>query len=95
MFPLTVILAVACYRFDPGIWRYGLPIAALGGLIAAFHTLQYFGLIPQSIEPCGSGPSCAGVDMTIFGAIPIPILSLGAFTAIAVLLILLRQRRAT
>ena len=28
MFPLAVILAVACYRSDAGIWRYALPVAA-------------------------------------------------------------------
>lgn len=95
MFPLAVILAVACYRSDAGIWRYALPVAALGGLIAAFHTLQYLGLIPQAIEPCETGPSCTSADMTILGGVPIPILSLGAFTAIAVLLLLLRQRLAT
>lgn len=94
MFPLAVILAVACYRSDAGVWCYALPVATLGGLIAAFHTLQYFGLIPQAIEPCGSGPSCTGADMTILGAIPIPALSLVAFTAIAILLLLVRQRLA-
>jgi len=94
MFPLAVILAVACYRSDAGIWRYALPVAVLGALIAAFHTLQYLGLVSQAIVPCGSGPSCTGADMTFLGAIPIPALSLGAFTVIAILLLLLRQRLA-
>ena len=37
MFPLAVILAIACYRSDTGIWRYALPVAVPGGLIAAFR----------------------------------------------------------
>ena len=92
MFPLAVILTVACWRSDAGIWRYAVPLAALGVFIAAFHSLQYLGLISQTIEPCGTGPSCGGADMTILGGIPIPILSLGAFAAIVVLLLFLHRR---
>jgi disulfide bond formation protein DsbB len=92
MFPLAVILAVATFRDDPGVWRYALPLAALGGLVAAYHTLLYIGVIPQEIVPCGQGPSCSSADMTILGGLPIPFLSLAAFTGIAILLILVRRR---
>lgn len=94
MFPLAVVLAVACARSDGGVWRYALPLAALGWLVAAFHSAQYVGLVPQAIEPCGIGPSCTGADMTILGTIPIPFLSLGAFTAIAALMFPLARRHA-
>ncbi|NBJ12792.1 disulfide bond formation protein B [Microvirga sp. SYSU G3D207] len=86
MFPLAVILAVATFREDTGIWRYALPIAGLGWLIAAFHSLLYAGITPEAIKPCGQGPSCSSADMTVLG-LPLPYLSLAAFTAIAVLLI--------
>ena len=92
MFPLAVVLAVACARSEAGAWRYALPLAALGWTVAAFHSAQYVGLVPQAIEPCGFGPSCTGADMTILGTIPIPFLSLGAFTAISALLIMLARR---
>lgn len=92
MFPLAVILAVATFRDDPGVWRYALPLAALGWLVAAYHTLLYIGVIPEGIEPCGQGPSCSSADMTILGGLPIPILSLAAFTGIAILLLLARRR---
>jgi len=91
MFPLAVILAVACFRSDGGVWRYALPLAGFGGLIAGFHVLQYVGLVPQAIQPCGAGPSCASADMTILGGVPIPVLSFLAFAAIAVLLLLARR----
>jgi len=94
MFPLAVILAVACFRSDGAVWRYALPLAGLGGLVAGFHVLQYVGLIPQAIQPCGAGPSCTGADMTILGGLPIPILSLLAFAAIAALLLLVRRSPA-
>lgn len=95
MFPLAVILAIACLRSDVGIWRYALPLALLGWLIAAFHMLQYVGVIPAALTPCtAGGPSCAGEGMTILGVVPIPALSLFAFTAVAVLLTLTARRSA-
>ena len=92
MFPLAIILAVASFRCDPGIWRYALPIAAAGWLIAAFHTLLYIGVIPKTIEPCGQGPACSSADMTILGGLPLPFLSLAAFTGISALLVLAHRR---
>ncbi len=92
MFPLALILAVACYTSDTGVWRYALPLAASGWLIALYHCLLYFGVIPDSIKPCGAGPSCSSAEMTILGDIPLPLLSLLAFTLISVLLMLIRRR---
>ena len=57
-----------------------------------YHNLLYFDLIEQAIVPCGQGPSCSGAGMTLFGAVPIPLLSLGAFTAIVLLMLLLQKR---
>ena len=86
MFPLAVILAVACFRSDFGVWRYALPVAAIGWAIAAYHTLLYFGIITQAVEPCGAGPSCSGAGMTILGWLPLPLISVVAFTAVAIFL---------
>jgi disulfide bond formation protein DsbB len=93
MFPLAIILAVACFRSDPGVWRYALPLAVIGLLIAAFHMLQYVGIIPAALTPCtAGGPSCSGEAMTILGGLPIPALSVVAFTAISIFLSLIGQR---
>jgi disulfide bond formation protein DsbB len=92
MFPLVIILAVASFNGDCGGWRYGLPLTAIGALIAGFHSLTYAGLLPTAIQPCGEGPSCSSADMTIFGGLPLPYLSLVAFLGIAALLILARRR---
>ena len=91
MFPLAVVLGVACFRSDPDIWRYGLPLAAIGGAFAAYHTLLVAGIIPTPLVPCGEGISCTSEDMMIFRVVPIPLLSTGAFAAIAVLLLLARK----
>lgn len=92
MFPLAVILAVASFRGDADVWRYGLPLAVIGALIAGFHSLTYAGILPAAIVPCGDGPSCSGANMTIAGMVPLPYLSLVAFLGIAILLILARRR---
>lgn len=91
MFPLAVVLGVACFRSDAGIWRYALPLAVFGWAFAAYHTLLVAGVIPQALEPCGAGTSCTSDDMMIFRVVPIPLLSVGAFSAIAVLLWLIRK----
>ncbi|WP_068827098.1 disulfide bond formation protein B [Pseudomonas sp. BMS12] len=95
MFPLAVILAVACYRSDFAVWCYALPLAGIGALLALGHSLLYAGLIPQRIQPCSAtGPSCSDANMTILGGIPLPLLALGAFVAIAILLLIIRRRNA-
>lgn len=92
MFPLVIILGVACYLSDAGVWRYALPVAVAGLLVALYHNLLYFRVIPEAIKPCGMGPSCSGADMTVLGSLPLPLLSLGVFSLIAVLLLLVRGR---
>lgn len=95
MFPLAILLAVASYRGDEGAWLYALPLAAIGMAIAGFHSLLYAGFVPEGIQPCSQGPSCASADMTIFGMLPLPYLSLAAFLAIAVALIGSRPKAAS
>jgi len=91
MFPLAVILGAACYLSDAAVWRYALPLTAFGWIISAYHTLLVAGVIPKAIEPCGAGPSCTSADMMVLGAIPVPVLSLGAFSTIIILLLLIRK----
>ena len=84
MFPLAVILGVACMRGDLRVWTYALPLALAGVAIAAYHSGLYLGLIPEPIEPCSrTGPSCTDAAMTIGGLVPLPVLSLLAFTLVA------------
>lgn len=92
MFPLAVIIGIACFRDDSGVWRYALPLASGGGIAALWHNLLYFGAIPQAIVPCGQGPSCTSADMAVLGGVPLPLLSLGAFCTIALLLLLTKVK---
>lgn len=92
MFPLSIVLGVATLRTEAAAWLYALPLAVGGALVAGFHSLLYLGLIPERIAPCSQGVSCTSADMTILGALPLPVLALVAFCAIAALLLLARSR---
>ncbi len=91
MFPLAVILGVAAWRADHSVWRYAAPLAAVGGVIAVYHSLLYAGVVPAPILPCtAAGPSCTDDAMLVFG-LPIPLLSALTFGTILMLLLQLRR----
>lgn len=94
MFPLTIVLAVAAFRADGEIWRYALPLATMGWIVAGYHVLIYFNAIPQPITPCMADLSCSGDAMALFGSIPIPLLSFLCFSAIMASLDFARRRRS-
>lgn len=91
MFPLVWVLGLACYRADYGSWRYALPLALVGSGFAGYHTLLYWRVIEPEIVPCSAEASCSGAGMTIFGFMPLPFLSLIAFTLIVVSLLFVRH----
>jgi disulfide bond formation protein DsbB len=95
MFPLAVILGVAAFRCDPTVWRYALPLTGFGALIALYHSLLYGGLITEALAPCRQGASCTSADMTVFGQLPLPMLSLGSFLGIAILTLIAQRRTRT
>lgn len=93
MFPLALMLGVAAYRGDLAVWRYSLPLSAIGLCIATYHSLMYAGVLPSPIVPCSAGPSCSGDGMVVLG-LPLPFLSAVAFAAITVILVPFTRRPA-
>jgi disulfide bond formation protein DsbB len=92
MFPLVLLLPLGLFPFDPRIVRYALPLALAGGAIAAFQMLLVIGVIPEAIRPCSQGVPCAELQISWFGFVSIPLLSLAAFVTICVLLFAARSR---
>ncbi len=92
MYPLVVVLAVGLLPFDAKVVRYALPLTVAGWLTAAYHTLLYEGIIPESMAPCSKGVSCSEEYIELLGFLSIPVLSLLTFTAILAALLLLRKR---
>ena len=92
MFPLAIVLGMACFSDDRRGAVYALPLAVGGLLMAAYHTLLVAGLIPKSWIPCSAGVSCANQKLEILNGIQIPWLSLVAFFTITLLLTLFLRR---
>ena len=87
MFPIAIILGIACFADDRQGAVYAL-VLALGGLaMAGYHTLLVAGLVPKSWVPCSAGVSCADQKLEILNGVQIPWLSLAAFMALAFLLL--------
>ena len=95
MFPLAVILGVGVFWADARCIRYALPLAWAGWGVAVYHCLIFWGLVAEGLVPCGKGSSCADADLQVAGFVPIPLLSLIAFTGIVALLWFAERRTKT
>lgn len=92
MFPLVVVLGIGLLDSDARSLRYALPLACAGWGIALYHGLLFWGVVSPDLVPCGEGSSCADVKQVVAGLVPIPALSLTAFTAILGLLWVANKR---
>jgi len=92
MFPLAMILLVGLFPLDKKIIRYALPFALLGIGFTIYHILLFYGFIPEGLKPCTQGIPCDDDSMVLFGFLPIPWLSLAAFSGITALLISAKSR---
>ncbi|VAW50055.1 Oxidoreductase, phage-associated [hydrothermal vent metagenome] len=91
LFPLAIILFVGLFPLDKNAVRYALPLAIIGLLFTVYHCLLFYGLIPETMQPCSQGVSCSDDSMILFGFLPIPLLSLAAFSSIIFLLLKVRK----
>jgi len=92
MFPLVIILLVGLFPFDKSVVKYALPLASAGSFFAFYHNLLYYGIIPESVQPCSQGVSCTEVYIDLFGFLTIQMLSLISFSTIVALLVILKRR---
>ncbi|CUB06726.1 MULTISPECIES: disulfide bond formation protein B [Marinomonas] len=92
IYPLAVLFLVALFPLDKRVVRYTLPLAVIGWGFAVYHYLVYSGYIPESLQPCSQGVSCAEINLELFGFITIPMLSILAYSAIIALLLIFRKR---
>lgn len=92
MYPLVMVTTIGLLWRDPGSLRYAWPLAVGGLIIAVYHNLLYYHLIPESITPCTTGVSCTSRQIEWLGFITIPLMSLTAFTLIAASLFVCQRR---
>jgi disulfide bond formation protein DsbB len=93
MYPLILIIAVGIWKKDKNLPYYALPFSISGLLIAIYHNLLYYGILPESTAPCTLGISCTTRQIEWFGFITIPLMSLVAFAIITVLMSLARKEK--
>ena len=94
MFPLVLVLGLGVFDGDARSARYALPLAWAGWGLALYHYLLFWGVLSEAASPCRQGVSCADADLQVAGFVPIPLLSVIAFSAILVLLFWHRRSRA-
>jgi disulfide bond formation protein DsbB len=88
MYPLVVILSAGLFPVSKSVIKFSVPLALIGWVIAVYHNLLYYKILPESAAPCVRGISCTTVYIEWLGFITIPLLSFLAFSAILILLFL-------
>ncbi len=91
MFPIVIISLVGIIKKDRSAGCYIMPLAIIGTLVAIFHNLLYWGVIPESFVPCQNGISCKDDNLQLFGIITIPLLSLIAFAVIDFIVVIYKK----
>lgn len=91
MYPMVLLLGMACYHNDRKIIKYVLPLSVIGGLFSLYHYGEQ--KIPgmAKLLPCTSGVPCSEDYLDWFGFITIPLMALIAFVLITGLLWLGRK----
>ncbi|SRR6266403_856980 len=84
MYPLVVITTVGILKKDKVFPFYVLPLGMIGWIIALYHNLLYYHILPESIAPCQAGISCTSRQLELFGFFTIPLGSFIAFTLIII-----------
>jgi disulfide bond formation protein DsbB len=92
MYPLVVIFLVGLFPFDRNGIKYSFPLVAIGWLIAIYHNLLYYHVLPESAAPCVQGISCTTVQIEWFGFITIPLLSLISFSLLFFILTIIHRK---
>jgi len=95
LYPLLVIFGVALWTEDRTYAKYAWPLALIGGAIAAYHNLLYYGIIAAALAPCTKELSCSARQLELFGFVTIPLLSFLSFVSTLVLLGLDQRKRST
>jgi len=88
MFPLPLILGAVMLRRDKLGFIYALPLALIGTLMSAYHSLLQWGIISEAASTSCSlvGPSCGEPEILWFGFLTIPFGAFLTFLLITVLL---------
>jgi disulfide bond formation protein DsbB len=89
-YPLAVVLFIAAVRSDSRVWRYVLPLAGAGAVIAVYHAqLQAF---PEQRTFCSAVNPCTVRYVWEFGFVSLPLMDLAALLFVATMVLVARER---
>lgn len=91
MYPLVFIFLIGSFQAPKATFSFSLPLVISGWIVALYHNLLHYEIVPESASPCLEGVSCSTVYLDWAGFITIPLLSFFAFSILALLLFLLKK----
>lgn len=88
MYPLVLVIGVGIVLGDRRLALYALPASVIGLVIAVYHNLLYYGVLPEGVVQCSLGVSCTERQLELLGLpfLTIPTMSMIAFTVITITL---------
>jgi disulfide bond formation protein DsbB len=87
MYPIVILLGIACYKNDRKQIGYVLPLSIIGGLISMYHYAEQKVPALAKVLPCTQGIPCNEDYLDWFGGVvTIPFMALIAFILITTLL---------
>jgi disulfide bond formation protein DsbB len=92
MYPLVIIFLIGLVRYDKSAVLYAAILVVVGWGWSFYHTLLILGVISEELAPCMLGVPCSTAYLNWFGFLDIPMLSLAAFTLIAISLIIFYKK---
>lgn len=87
MYPIVPVAIVGILLKDKKLPYYILPLSIGGFLLAIYHNLLVWNVIPEAVAPCVVGVPC-NVQEVFFGFITIPLLSMLSFAFITVCMVI-------
>jgi disulfide bond formation protein DsbB len=93
MYPLVAIFLVGSYQSPRSTFAFSFPIVLIGWVIALYHNLLHYEIVPESASPCMEGVSCSTVYINLFGFLTIPMMSFVAFSLMLGALVLLKRKK--
>ena len=93
MYPLVFIFLINLLFPDDKIFKYSFPLVFIGWIIAIYHNLLMFKIIPENLSPCVQGIPCSVDYLNWFGFITIPLLSFFAYTTVLILLLKIKNTK--
>ncbi len=84
IYPQAVLFGVALIKNKKDAADYAVPLSAMGGLIAIYHSYIQMGGSPLVICSADSASACAQRFVMTFGYITIPMMALSAFALLFV-----------